>query len=214
VHEKHIVDTVRSMSDSVFDRSIKEMPKVDASVYTEEALGLALFQAGISNKNIEDILKALRQAERLCSWYRSEHCGRNPSENEVVSHIILPLFLGLGWSHQQIGVEWNKVDMVFFKNTPTKEDNCVIVLEAKGLGRPLSEVLEQPHGYVNRLKLKNTKYILTTDGANLFVYGKSDDKWNPKPIGYISVLSLQKEYVLPTGTNLVDTLVMLQPSMV
>ena len=89
-----------------------------------------------------------------------------------------------------------------------------MVLEAKGLGRALSQVLEQPQGYVNNLGLKNTKYILTTDGANLFVYGKAGDKWNPNPIGYISVSSLQKQYVLPKGISLVDTLVMLQPSLV
>jgi len=215
VHEKHIVQMVRSITSSHFDRPLKEMPgDIDASLYTEETLGVKLFQAGISKKNIDGILKALQQAERLCSWYQSNHCGRSPSENEVVSHIILPLFLGLGWSHQQMAVEWNKVDIAFFKNTPTTEENCVMVLEAKGLGRALSQVLEQPQGYVNNLRLKNTKYILTTDGANLFVYGKSGDKWNPNPIGYLSVPSLQKEYVLPKGISLVDTLVMLQPSLV
>ncbi|MBW1779730.1 MAG: hypothetical protein JRL30_03225 [Deltaproteobacteria bacterium] len=113
-----------------------------------------------------------------------------------------------------MAVEWNRVDIAFFKNTPTTENNCVMVLEAKGLGMALSEVLEQPLGYVNNLKLKNTRYILITDGANLFVYGKSSDKWHSNPIGYVSVSSLQKEYVLPKGTNLVDTLVALQPSLV
>jgi hypothetical protein len=214
VHEKHIVEMVCSIDNSYFDRSLNEMPKIDASPYTEETLGVELFRAGISNRNIDDILKALQQAERLCSWYRSGHCGRGPSENEVVSHIILPLFLGLGWSHQQIAIEWNKVDMAFFKNTPTKSENCVMILEAKGLGRALSEVLKQPQGYVSDLGLKNTRYILTTDGANLFIYGKSGDRWDPNPIGYISVLSLQKEYVLPKRTNLVKSLVMLQPSLV
>lgn len=215
VHEKYILDMVRSIDNSVFERTLNEMPNIDISVYTEESFGIELFRAGISNKNINDILSALEQAERLCSWYRSEHCGRNPpSENEVVSHITIPLFLGLGWSHQQIAVEWNKVDIAFFKNLPTKKENCVMVLEAKGLGTALSEVLDQPQGYVNNLDLRNTKYILTTDGANLFVYGRSNDGWNPNPIGYISVLSPQKQYVLPKHTNLVETLVMLQPSAV
>ena len=83
--------------------------QIDSSLYTDEELGVQLFQAGISNKNIEDISKALRQAERLCAWYRLED-GKRPSENEVVSHIILPLFLGLGWSHQQVAVEWQRRD--------------------------------------------------------------------------------------------------------
>ena len=172
VHEPHIVNMVGSINPSHFGRPIKKLPQLDTSLYTEEEFGVELFQAGISNKNIEDIFKALRQAERLTSWYRSEHSGQNPSENEVVSHIILPLFLGLGWSHQQMAVEWKNVDIAFFKNTPTTEKECVMVLEAKGLGQPLGEVLEQPKEYVRFLRLANAKYIIITDGANLFVYAR------------------------------------------
>ena len=54
---------------------------------------------------MEDILVALRQAERLIGWYQDDSSGRKPRECEVVSHIVLPLLLGLGWSHQQIAVE-------------------------------------------------------------------------------------------------------------
>jgi len=127
VHERHIVDMVRSLDASLFDRPIREMPNIKSDIYKEEELGVELFRAGISNKNIDDILKALQQADRLCSWYdeleryaqrTSGHDTQRPSENEVVSHIILPLFLGLGWSHQQMAVEWKRVDVAFFKGTP------------------------------------------------------------------------------------------------
>jgi len=212
VHIGKVVQKVQGIDSNCFDRSLKEMPNIDASVYSEEDLGVELFRAGISNKNIEDIIKALKQAERLYSWYKSDHCGRNPTENEIVSHMILSLFLGLGWSHQQIAVEWNRVDMAFFKNTPTIAENCVMVLEAKGLGNALSDVLDQPKSYVNKLGLKNVKYILTTDGANLFVYVKTDGQWNENPIGYLNIISLQKEYVLPKKTNSMSTLVRLQPN--
>ncbi|MCB8942995.1 MAG: hypothetical protein H6658_04505 [Ardenticatenaceae bacterium] len=214
IHEKHIVDRVRSIGNEYFDRPLKELPKKDTSVYTDESLGVALFRAGISNKNINDILQALQQAERLCSWYRSELCGRKPSENEIVSHIILPLFLGLGWSHQQIAIEWNRVDVAFFKTTPTIKESCVIALEAKGLGNALTEVLEQPLRYIVHLDLSNVVYVVVTDGENLFVYGKKEDHWDSNPIGYLSTRYLQKEYMLPNGLDLVDTLVKLQPNMV
>jgi len=190
------------------------MPDIDATVYEPEELGVELFRAGISNKNIEDILKALQQASRLCSWYVSEHCGQRPSEHEVVSHIILPLFLGLGWSHQQMAVEWQRVDVAFFRGTPTAEKSCVMILEAKGLGQGLGEVLRQPIEYIGRVGLANVRYILTTDGANLFVYSRLGNTWDTNPRGYINASSLQKQYVLPKDTDLVKTLVMLQPSSV
>jgi hypothetical protein len=212
-HERHIVEMVRSVDASLFDRPIKQMP-VDSDDYQEEELGVELFRAGISNKNIEDILKALQQADRLCTWYKSEHCGQRPTENEVVSHIILPLFLGLGWSHQQMAVEWQRVDVAFFRRIPTTEENCVMVLEAKGLGKGLGNVLQQPKKYVEQLGLAEVRYILTTDGENLFVYGRSGEEWGTSPIGYVNVSSLQRRYVLPKGTDLVRTLVVLQPSSV
>lgn len=215
VHEDHIVEMVQSIDDSVFDRPLKSMPQIDASLYTDEELGIALFRAGISNKNSNDILQALNQAARLCSWYESDDdCGRKPSENEVVSHVLLPLFLGLGWSHQQIAVEWNKVDMVFFNSTPTTPENCVMVLEAKGLGTPLGDILQQPKEYIDDLNLDNTKDILTSNGNNLFVYERTNGGWHTNPIGYMNMKSLQKQYILPKGVDLVDTLVMLQPNVV
>ena len=213
IHEKAIIDAVSYIDNSYFDRSLKKMPNVDSSVYSDEELGVKLFRAGISNKNIEDIIKALRQAERLCSWYSHDKEIDRPTEHEIVSHMLLPLFLGLGWSHQQIAVEWKNVDMAFFKKTPTKAENCVMILEAKSFGRPLSEVLDQPKRYVKNLGLKNVKYILTTDGINLFVYVRSKDSWDSGPIGYLNIQKLQKEYILPKGTSLIKTLVDLQSSM-
>ncbi|MBN1873565.1 MAG: hypothetical protein JXA33_04985 [Anaerolineae bacterium] len=229
VHEECVVDMVQAIDDEAFTRPLEAMPDKNEyeQDYTEDSLGLELFRAGISSKNIEDILKALQQAAMVCSWYESEQkdCAslmegkkegrlRTPSEHEIISHVILPLFLGLGWSHQQMGVEWQRVDMAFFKTAPRTKENCVMVLEAKGLGSALSNVLDQPINYVRELELSNVKYILTTDGVNLFVYHKSGGDWDRNPFGYINVSRLRKKYILPRGIDLVKTLVKLQPSMV
>lgn len=216
VHRQDIVKKARKIHSSVFDRPLEELPNIDASIYSEGELGIELFRAGISNKNIDDITEALQQAERLRSWYESDPdvCGRKPTEKEVISHMILPLFLGLGWSHQQVAVEWNRIDMAFFKETPTTAKNCVMVLEAKGLGKPLDKALEQPKRYVRKKGLYGVKYILATDGANLFVYERKKRGWSLDPIAYLSIRSLQKEYILPKSTNAIDTLVRLQPSAV
>ncbi len=86
-----------------------------------------------------------------------------------------------------------------------------MIVEAKGLGRAFSEVLEQPQRYVARLGLRNVRYIVTTDGANIFIYGKKRGQWDSHPVGYINVQNLQKEYILPKGVDVVESLVKLQP---
>jgi hypothetical protein len=214
VQQSQIVKAVQSIPDSWFKGALKKKPDHDASIYTEEEFGAALFRSGIGNKNIHDIYTALRQADNLCLWYRRGESGQRPGEHEVVSHIILPLFLGLGWSHQQMAVEWNKIDIAFFKSTPTSEENCVMVLEAKGMGEPLGDVLDQPTQYIRQLGLKRIRYIVVTNGATILVYARSGNEWSTAPVAYLDVTCLQKEYVLPKGTNPIDTLVMLQPSAV
>lgn len=212
VNETHIREFIEGIDAKYFERPLRDLPDVDPRMYSDDELGVELFKAGISNKNIDDILAAIRQAERLCNWYWSAESGRYPTEHEVVSHVVLPLFLGLGWSHQQMAVEWQRTDLAFFGRTPTTPENCVMVLEAKGLGTSLGNVLGQPQSYVESLGLDNVRYIVTTDGANLFVYERTGGRWNPDPVAYLSIAYRRREYPLPRGTNFVDTLVRLQPS--
>lgn len=213
VHQPRIVKAAQNISQSWFNRPLRRMPTHDTSLYSEEELGTELFAAGISSKNVQDIYAALRQAHNLHSWYSSQQqSGRWPTEHEVLSHIILPLFLGLGWSHQQMAVEWNRIDLAFFKTTPTSKKNCVMVLEAKGMDMPLGDILEQAIHYVEENGLRRANRILVTNGATLFVYGRKGASWDSTPLAFLDVTCLQKEYILPRKTNPVDTLVMLQPS--
>jgi hypothetical protein len=111
-----------------------------------------------------------------------------------------------------LAVEWNRVDIAFFKTTLTNEENCVMVLEAKGMGEALGDVLEQPLNYMRNLGLRHVTHIVVSNGATLFVYGKKRRSWDSAPLAYLDVTCLQKEYILPKGTNPVDALVMLQLS--
>lgn len=211
VHNSEALAAVRSLDTVHFAAPLNALPSVDTRPYKDDELRADLLREGVNEENIEGILSALRRAKHLLCWYRrTDEAGRTPTEHEVVSHILLPLFLGLGWSYQQIAVEWNKVDMAFFERTPTIEANCVMVLEAKGLERGLSQVLDQPRNYVRTLELKNARYIVTTNGATLFVYGRNDAEWKRDPIGYLSIPNLQREYVLPKCTSPIDTLMRLR----
>jgi hypothetical protein len=216
VNEPHIIERVGEIDGSSFERPLKDLPTIETSNYKDEDLRVALFHKGIGDRNIDEILKAIQQAAHLCAWYQFNKQELRPSEHEIISHVTLPIFLGLGWSHQQIAIEWKRVDMAFFKTTPTTAETCVMILEAKGFGQALSDVLHQPLDYIKDQGLKNVSHILTTDGPNLFVYQKGPQGWeeNPEPSGYINFLHLQKQYVLPRNTDLVKTLVSLQPSLI
>jgi hypothetical protein len=83
---------------------------------------------------------------------------------------------------------------------PTTPNNCVMVLEAKGLGEPLAARVSQPQRYVDAAALGSVRYVLTTDGPTLFLYEWTADGWTPEPVGRLDVASIQRSYLLPEGT--------------
>lgn len=190
------------------------LPIVDSSIYSSEDLSIQLFNSGMSNQSVDSFIKALEQARRLYSWYHSESLkgGRYPTEHEVVSHMVLPILLALGWSHQQIAVEWNKVDIALFSQTPTTKDNCKIVIEVKGLGKEMGHVLDQPLGYIQNLGLTKVEKIVVTDGNDYFISEQdANGNFATECSGYININRLQREYALPRNTNVLDTLSKMRP---
>lgn len=190
VHDSEVIAAVHGLDSSYFATplKLKPLPTNDTSTYPDDELIADLSRNGVSNENAEEILAALKRAANFVERYRNDDLGPKPREYEVVSHIVLPLFLRLGWTYEQIAVEWDRVDMAFFTSTPRSKENCVMLLEAKGLDRGLGDVLDQPRKYARDLGLKNVKHIVTTNGANLFVYENNEefrDNDNPNPIGYL-----------------------------
>lgn len=79
VHEADILQEVRRIDASHFEGRLNDLPKIDTATYTNEELGVELLQAGISNKNIDDMLATLLPAERRCSWDRPNPKTVRPS---------------------------------------------------------------------------------------------------------------------------------------
>lgn len=211
VHEKRIISILSKLRlDELPSQSFVPL-NLSCEDIDNETLGVELFKAGLSNKNIEDILAAMQQGERLCSWYREQSTsGRWPTEFEVVSHIIVPLLLGLGWSHQQIAVEWDKVDVALFETLPTSKGSCKIIIEAKGLGKPLGLVNQQPLDYIKKKNLSNVSKYVITDGENFFIFGKMNNDWVDEPIGYFNLSHRKRDYVIPKNSGFASSLIMLK----
>lgn len=213
VGNKAAIATAKDLDPSLFARPLKEPLEIDPREYTEAQLVRELRAEGLTS-DARGVVEALYEGKRLIESYRDGILGRSPSEYEVISHLVLPLFVRLGWPRDRIAVEWGRVDVAFFDDTPTHPENCVMVLEAKFLGQELGDVFEQPYGYVERLGLENVRSIMTTDGDNLFVFRRRGSEWDPEPSGYLRMSSLRREYALPRNTDLVRTLIDLRPNAV
>lgn len=213
VHAERFLTPVKSLFSQCKNRKLKELPSPPPAPLSMDQIGQELFSKGLPNEAVDKVIVAIQRQRRLIRWYDrdSKKSGR-PTEHEIVTHMILPLMLALGWSEQLLAIEWRSIDLAAFRETPTTPERCVLVCEAKWYGHGLQNVLEQAKGYIEKLKLNDCRKILVTDGARLYLYERNRAGWNDKPAGYLNVNSIRMEHIAPANTNAIDTIIALTPS--
>jgi hypothetical protein len=227
VNSQDVLNRIAPLLERLRTRPLKPLPVPPPPPLTMEELGEALFSSGLSNSEVDQVQKAIERQRRLLRWYRQHGKASNrPDEQEVVSHMVLPLLLALGWSEQLLAVEWRKVDLAGFIATPTTSEYCVLACEAKGLthGLHIREALEdaepardafgQAVGSVKRLSLNRCRKILLSQGGRFYLYRRNADTdgWQTTPSGYLNVEKIRTEHLAPSGTNAVTTLMALTPA--
>lgn len=127
---------------------------------------------------------------------------------------MLPLLLALGWSEQLLSVEWKKIDLAAFWETPTTQKNCVLVCEAKKRDHGLQGVRKQAFDYVSKLKLNACRRVLLTDGGRFYLFGRESATvaWGEQATGYLNVEKIRTDHIAPTKTNAIYTIVALTPA--
>ena len=195
-------------------RALKQLPSPLPEPLTLDELGEELFAKGLPNEAVDKVILAIQRQRRLAKWYeRHGKKSKRPKEHEVVTHMILPFLLALGWSEQLLAVEWNRIDLAAFSRTPTTAENCSLVCEAKTLRHGLQNILKQAKGYVKKNRLKNCTKILATDGIRLYLYKmKQSGNWDEKAVGYLNVKLIRTNHIAPADTNAVDTIMALTPA--
>jgi len=215
VNDEPILSPLRSLFAQLKERPLKSLPTQLPKPLTLEEVGQQLFTRGVANDAVEKVIRAIERQRRLLAWYQQVGAASGrPTEHEVVAHIVLPLLLALGWSEQLLGVEWKKIDLAAFWQTPTIAQNCVIVCEAKTRHHGLQDVRQQAYDYVEALHLTACKTVLLTDGGRFYLYkrnGKSG-AWGDQAVGYLNVENIRTNHLAPPDTNAIDTIVALTPA--
>lgn len=221
VHDKSVIDPIKHLFSSCMMRDVIEIAPDVTKPLEIKTLGEKLFSKGLPFDAAERMKDTLQRLRQLGLWYteNGKETGR-PTEQEVVAHMLIPLLTTLGWSVQNLAVEWNKIDLAGFSGVPSGPENCLFVCEAKGLWYGLQNAYEQAVKYVERLELKCGKEIdvkiLTTDGLRLYIYEKAttDKDWPDQlePTGYLNILKFREKHICPMGTSAVDTIMSLTPA--
>jgi hypothetical protein len=135
---------------------------------------------------LQDIVAVVRDLG--CHLYLDRQgFGERPSEDEIISHFIVPFFRALGWPQEQIAVKWRYIDVAIFRKLPRTPENCQLVIEAKQLGAGVEGAVEQALGYVKTLAVRRD--ILVSDGLRYRLYA-ADKEY--APVAYANLGRLKK----------------------
>jgi hypothetical protein len=131
------------------------------------------------------------QAQDLAGlfWDR-QNFGDHPTEDELVSHFVIPLMRTLGWPPERIAVKWRRIDVAVFTALPRTPENCCFVIEAKRLGAGVEGALEQAKGYVESLGVPRD--VIVTDGIRYRMYSCENGF---APLAYANLVRLKRSAI-------------------
>ncbi len=118
----------------------------------------------------------------------NERFGDHPSEDELLTHLVVPFFKSLGWTTECIGVKWHSIDVAIFSALPRNSENCHFVVEVKRLGAGVEGALEQAKGYVSVLGV--SRDVIVTDGVRYRMYSAEKSF---EPIAYANLVRLKSK---------------------
>lgn len=122
---------------------------------------------------LSTLSKPLRSVvERAQAWEADTWdggLGDVPSEDELLTHVTVPLLEALDWEPEQIAVKWRYTDLALFNPKRRDPVNCRVVVEGKRIGGGLRWAADQARGYAERLELRSAD-VLTTNGLHYRLY--------------------------------------------
>ena len=167
VNNPEVVKWAEENCPTEIKNTFAELPLPLESLDDEKAAD-ELFKTGLSLQSVESTISSIQRIRRLSKWYHKEGW---PFEHEIVGFMTLPLLLSLGWSEQQLAIEWKRIDIAGFRKIPDdnnklrRPENCQMVIEVKQFYQGLNAGLNQAREYESRIESRRPRICVATDGV-------------------------------------------------
>jgi hypothetical protein len=138
-------------------------------------------------ESLSDVPERLRDLVGFALDFANQPFGERVSEDEMIAHLIVPLFRALGWLPEQIAVKWRYVDVALFAQLPRKPENCRLIIEAKYPGMGAEGALGQAKRYCRKLGI--CRDVLVSDGFRYRLYAADQDY---QPVAYANLVRLKR----------------------
>jgi hypothetical protein len=146
---------------------------------------------GLRAADAEILVRTIGYVRRLARWYK-EH-GRDISEHETRTFLIVPVLLALGWSEQKMKIEWKNLDIAFFVrayDAKATTKDCTMILESKRMKEGLSYAERQVKDY--QAEFPDCSRLIVSDGVCYRLYQRKNDLWEWR--AYLNLLKLRNRH--------------------
>jgi hypothetical protein len=173
IHRMSPMENIQQVFEEGEKQEARGIP-APARKISDEDLVESLIGKGLRPADAETVIQTIWRVRRLARWYT--RYGRDLSEHEIRTFLIVPILLALGWSEQKIKIEWKNTDMSFFREVYTRGGKPSMILESKRIGEGLH--------YAERQLVKYTKmfpeciHLVASDGLRYQLYRKHGSEWN------------------------------------
>ena len=194
IHSVEVIERLKSLSvtDTDMKRELKELPKTEPKPVTYDEIGKYLCEKGVSSTQVETLLKEFDKLIKLADWYDK---NGQPSEHETVAYLVIPILRALGWTHEQMAVEWEHVDLALFDQPTRKDENLAVVVEVKKKGHACLSAQSQAEHYAQ--SKDHCKRLIVTDGLRYGTFLRERDEnntWIWKRSAYFNLRQLTDKY--------------------
>lgn len=149
-----------------------------------------LFDKGVDISSIKGLSDQIGNLVTLAKWYQRN--GMNPSENETLAYLTVPLLSALGWTPQKMAIEWNNIDIALFGNLPREDSSLMIVVEGKRIGTSSQKAVNQAIGYASPDERKKCRKVVVTDGLRYSIFLRKNGDFGPNPIAYLNLTEFKR----------------------
>lgn len=199
VNQKEPKDKALQLLEEGEKQTAEEIPQ-PANEISDEDLVESLIGNGLRPADAETVIQTIWRVRRLARWYA--RYGRELSEHEIRTFLIVPVLLALGWSEQKIKIEWNYTDISLFQEVFKKDAKPAVILESKRMNAGLGYAERQAKRYAK--EYPNCHKLVASNGTRYLLYVKRDDcEWDMKKhlAAYLNLLKLKDRHPYLAGVG-------------
>ena len=193
-------NALSTWSKAVSSRTINE----DIKIVEDKDIINRLIKEGLKIQQSEVLTSTFNRVRLLADYYLKNFDWRNINEDQVRTFLVIPFLLAMGWSEQQLFLEYKigrkKADIVCFdKPIHSSEKKAKILIEVKKLSEGLNYAIDQAFAYAKALG--DVKTICVTNGFCYQIYDLDYSEDYNEPYAYINILEPIDQFPLNNQTN-------------